>query len=235
MGGSVSSVGDDADHANAGAGTGRRVEPSTEAVREQLERILASADFVASDRLKRSLRFIVEEALAGRADRLKAYTIALEVFGRDPSFDPQNDPVVRMEAGRLRRRLERYFLGTGRSDPVRIEIPKGDYAPIFTCRAMRYPPAHRRRPSLPGAACSPFARRLACVWAVSRSPVWFFSPRSGFASKPDGRSRGEAARRPGAGPRDHRPALREPLRHRQRRRVRQRADRGADLQPDALR
>jgi TolB-like protein/Flp pilus assembly protein TadD len=132
MGGSVSSVGDDADHANAGAGTGRRVEPSTEAVPEQLERILGSAEFVASDRLKRFLRFIVEEALAGRADRLKAYTIALEVFGRDPGFDPQNDPVVRMEAGKLRRRLERYFLGTGRDDPVRIEIPKGHYAPIFS-------------------------------------------------------------------------------------------------------
>jgi len=74
------------------------------------------------------LRFAVE-TLAGRAERLKAYAIALEVFGRDPAFDAQNDPVVRMEAGKLRRRLERYDLGAGRDDPVRIEIPKGGYGP----------------------------------------------------------------------------------------------------------
>jgi adenylate cyclase len=103
-------------------------------IREQLERILASVEFVASDRLKGFLRFVVEETLDGRGDRLKAYAIAVEVFGRDPGFDPQNDPVVRMEAGKLRRRLERYYLGAGRHDPMRIEIPKGTYSPTFTMR-----------------------------------------------------------------------------------------------------
>ena len=108
-------------------------QPSPEAVREELQGVLASAEFNASDRLKSFLRFVVEEALAGRAERLKAYTIAVEVFGRDPSsFDPQIDPVVRMEAGKLRRRLERYYLGAGRGDPVRIGIPKGAYAPTFS-------------------------------------------------------------------------------------------------------
>lgn len=105
--------------------------PSPEAVQEQLERILASEEFVAPDRLKRFLRFVVEETLAGRVEGLKAYTIAVDVFGRDESFDPQIDPVVRMEAGKLRRRLERYYLGAGARDPVRIEIPKGTYAPTF--------------------------------------------------------------------------------------------------------
>jgi adenylate cyclase len=105
--------------------------PSAEPVRQELERVLASPDFVASDRLKKFLRFVVEETLAGRADRLHAYPIALEVLGRDASFDPQTDPVVRMEAGRLRRRLERYYLCAGQSDPVRIDIPKGGYAPTF--------------------------------------------------------------------------------------------------------
>jgi adenylate cyclase len=109
-----------------------RSAPPPDVVRDGLERVLASAEFVASDRLKGFLRFVVEESLAGRADRLKAYTIALEVLGRDATFDPQNDPVVRMEAGKLRRRLERYYLGAGRGDPVRIEIPKGGYAPTFT-------------------------------------------------------------------------------------------------------
>ena len=88
-------------------------------VRQQLERILASPDFVASQRLKNFLRFVVEEALAGRADRLQAYTIAIDIMGRDASFDPQTDPVVRMEAGKLRRRLESDYLGAGQSDPVR--------------------------------------------------------------------------------------------------------------------
>ena len=108
------------------------VQPAPEAGREELERVLASAEFDASDRLRSFLRFVVEEALAGRAERLKAYTIAVEVFGRDPgSFDPQLDPVVRMEAGKLRRRLGRYYLGAGRGDAVRIEIPKGTYAPTI--------------------------------------------------------------------------------------------------------
>ncbi len=107
-------------------------QPPPEAVREQLERILASAQFIATDRLRSFLRFVVEQTLAGCADRLKAYTIALEVLGRDATFDSQNDPVVRMEAGKLRRRLERYYLGAGREDPIRIEIPKGTYVPTFT-------------------------------------------------------------------------------------------------------
>jgi adenylate cyclase len=118
-----------------------------------LERLLASAEFVASDRLKEFLRFVVEHRLAGRAEALKAYTIALEVFGRDSTFDPQTDPVVRMEASKLRRRLERYYLGAGQDDPVRIDIPKGGYAPTFRYRtdpsgivAPPATPARRRGP-----------------------------------------------------------------------------------------
>lgn len=144
------------DHAGQvdGVGDGDRV-PLSQDVCEQLSRILTSAEFVASDRLKSFLRFVVEEALAGRADRLKAYTIAVEVFGRDASFDAQNDPVVRMEAGKLRRRLENYYLGAGRDDPIRIEIPKGSYAPTFTMlsgveaaeeRVEGRPPLARSRP-----------------------------------------------------------------------------------------
>jgi adenylate cyclase len=118
-------------NAETGAAGDGVSQPSADAVRGELERLLASAEFVASDRLKEFLRFVVEHRLAGRADGLKAYTIALEVFGRDSTFDPQTDPVVRMEASKLRRRLERYYLGAGRDDPVRIDIPKGGYAPTF--------------------------------------------------------------------------------------------------------
>ncbi|MDL2409215.1 hypothetical protein PY650_26985 [Rhizobium calliandrae] len=105
--------------------------PEITEIREQLERILASDEFLAPERGRRFLEYVVEETLAGRADYLKAYTIAQEVFTRDPSFDAQNDPVVRIEAGRIRRGLERYYLVAGQADPIEITIPKGAYVPCF--------------------------------------------------------------------------------------------------------
>ncbi len=101
-------------------------------VRAQLDRILLSPEFLAPERGRRFLQYIVEETLEGRSERLKAYTIAQAVFGRDASFDAQNDPVVRIEAGRIRRALERYYLVSGSGDPVRITIPKGGYLPHFS-------------------------------------------------------------------------------------------------------
>ena len=103
---------------------------SPEAITEQLHRILASEDFQASARLKRLLEFLVLETLAGRGGDLKAYTIALGVFGREPSFDPQADPTVRVEAGKLRSKLERYYY-INSDDPIRIDVPKGGYVPSF--------------------------------------------------------------------------------------------------------
>ena len=101
-------------------------------VREALERILASPGFDASARNRRFLEYIVEETLAGRADRLKGLTIAIDVFGRDAAtFDARHDPVVRIEAAKLRRSLERYYLIAGQQDPIRIGIPKGTYVPTF--------------------------------------------------------------------------------------------------------
>ena len=101
-------------------------------VRAQLDRILASVEFHAPERGRGFLQYIVEETLEGRQEQLKAYTIAQAVFGRDASFDAQNDPVVRIEAGRIRRALERYYLVCGRDDPIRITIPKGGYSPHFS-------------------------------------------------------------------------------------------------------
>jgi TolB-like protein len=103
-----------------------------ESVRAQLDRILESPEFLAPERGRRFLQYIVEEALEGHAEQLKAFTIAQAVFGRDASFDAQNDPVVRIEAGRIRRALERYYLVCGSSDPIQITIPKGGYAPHFS-------------------------------------------------------------------------------------------------------
>jgi TolB-like protein/tetratricopeptide (TPR) repeat protein len=104
------------------------------AIREALERIFASADFDASERNRRFLRHVVEETLAGRADRIKGYSVAMAVFDRDASFDPQLDPIVRIEASRLRRSLDHYYLTGGRADAIRVIIPKGGYVPTFTAR-----------------------------------------------------------------------------------------------------
>lgn len=100
-------------------------------VREALTRILASPDFDATDRIRRFLTYVVEETLCGRPERIKAYSIAISVFGRDENFDPQIDSIVRIVAGRMRRSLERYYLTGGRDDPVHIRIPKGSYVPVF--------------------------------------------------------------------------------------------------------
>ncbi len=104
--------------------------PPGEVVAET-NRILASGRFPASERRRTFLRFIVDETLAGRAGRLKGFAIALAVFGRDDTFDSQLDPVVRLEARRLRRDLDSYYANAGRNDPVRISIPKGTYVPTF--------------------------------------------------------------------------------------------------------
>lgn len=103
-------------------------------IRDQLERILTSTEFNVPDRVRQFLSYVVVQTLEGHADRIKAYSVAVEVFGRDANFDIQNDPVVRIEAGRLRRALERYYLLAGKADPILIEIPKGGYVPRFQWR-----------------------------------------------------------------------------------------------------
>ena len=105
-------------------------------VRAQLDAIATSDAFTRSERLTRFLSYVVEESLSGRADRLKGYTIGVEVFDKDPSFDPQLDSSVRVEAGRLRRMLQHYYLTDGQTDRLRIDIPKGTYAPQFETRAL---------------------------------------------------------------------------------------------------
>ncbi|WP_025662267.1 hypothetical protein [Rhizobium sp. IBUN] len=110
-------------------------QPSPAEAREQLDRILSSPDFVLADRGRRFLKFVVNETLEGRAAYLKAFTIATSVFGRDQSFDAQNDPCVRIAAQQLRRALERYYLKSGSMDEVLIAIPTGGYVPNFAKRA----------------------------------------------------------------------------------------------------
>ena len=108
--------------------------PSEEAIRIQLQKILNSSAFQASQRLTGFLRFIVEETLAGRDQRIKARTIAIKVLERTPEEQPQNDPIVRVLANRLRRTLKEYYSQKGVGDPVHIGVPKGAYIPTFHYR-----------------------------------------------------------------------------------------------------
>jgi adenylate cyclase len=103
----------------------------TDAIREQLGHILGSKIFASLTKTRQFLAYIVEETLDGNGKRLKQYNIATEALGRDTSFDPELDPVVRLEAGKLRKALDNYYLADGASDPIRIGVPKGGYTPSF--------------------------------------------------------------------------------------------------------
>jgi hypothetical protein len=105
-----------------------------EAIRAQLDRLLLSRQFQRSRRRRQFLEYIVNETLAGRSDRLTGYNVALDVFGRPDTFDPAIDPVVRVEAGRLRDKLREYYAGDGQRDPIHIDLPKGTYTPQIELR-----------------------------------------------------------------------------------------------------
>ncbi|MGH8727243.1 MAG: hypothetical protein ACREV9_03580 [Burkholderiales bacterium] len=93
-----------------------------------------SSLFAQAERQKRFLDYLVTETLAGRAEKLKGYTIGLEVFDRDASFDPAIDAIVRVQAAQLRAKLREYYESEGRDEAIRFELPKGAYAIRICCR-----------------------------------------------------------------------------------------------------
>ena len=135
----------------------------TTQIRAALERILASPGFTGAGRLGPFLRYVVERGLKGDAAGLKESVLGVEVFQRSPDYDPRTDPIVRVEARRLRSRLEEYYSGDGASDPVRISLPKGGYVPVFE-------------------QASPQARKVRWTWVAAAAAigalvlVWQFRP-----------------------------------------------------------
>jgi Tol biopolymer transport system component len=132
---------------------------SDSAVRAQLDSILASAVFSRSPQLRRFLSFIVEQSLAGQGHRLKEAVLAHELYGKGTGFDAGNDPVVRVDARRLRDKLREFYEGS--SDRVVISLPKGSYVPMFEARSApraalpqtgRVTPLTRRKIALAGVA-----------------------------------------------------------------------------------
>jgi hypothetical protein len=114
-------------------------EPTDDEVRAAFDRVIGTDVLQHSPQLSAFLRFVVEATLRGRGDRIKEYTIAVEALGRGEDFDPKVDPIVRVDAGRLRRALEQYYLGPGATDSVIIDIPRGRYVPTFRYSPIEMP------------------------------------------------------------------------------------------------
>ena len=142
------------------------------------------------------LRYIIEATLHGKQDRIKAYTIAVEVLRRDIKFDPQLDPIVRVEATRLRRAIERYYASTGADDPIIIDLPRGSYIPTFRRREIpvshpvRIPRKLNRlggifsaRPFLAGAGAFALVVAVAAaavvLWQAKRPTTSIYEQRAG--------------------------------------------------------
>ena len=124
-------MGSSASQNGSAVGPNGAISISDESVRRALETTLSSDAFREADILRRFLRYSVEHSLRGEQDKLKEYCLGLEVFDRHPDFDPRLDPVVRMNARRLRTKLREYYQNEGATDPIRIEIPKGGYSAKF--------------------------------------------------------------------------------------------------------
>jgi hypothetical protein len=118
-----------------------------ESIRSAVDKAVASPQLDSCPSLCRFLRYVVEETLAGRGPNIKEYTLGLEVFHRGESFDPRLDPIVRVQARNLRIRLGRYYAGPGAGQPLRIELPKRTYVPVFhdARRDEVHPPADLSR------------------------------------------------------------------------------------------
>jgi hypothetical protein len=106
-------------------------EPEKTAVRAQLERLLADAHFKQSKRFPSFLRFVIEHTLAGDADSIKERTLGVEIFGRDADYDTASDPIVRVTAAEIRKRVAQYYQDTGHEGELRITLPSGSYVPQF--------------------------------------------------------------------------------------------------------
>ena len=155
---------------------GRPDERAAASIRAELDRVLASDAFRAAPQLSAFLSFVVERTVEGRAAELKGYTIAVEALGRPADFNPQIDPIVRVEAGRLRRALTQYYANEGQADPLQLSMPVGGYVPVFTFvdgdEEGRSAPAWTSTPapSAPAvrpAPAPPTDRRAALRWVVA--------------------------------------------------------------------
>ena len=152
--------------------------PSEDAVRVELARILASRAFARSERQQRFVRYAVECAIEGRPEALKEHALGVEIFNRGRDFDPRADNIVRVEARRLRKRLQDYYQTEGSADPVLIDLPTGGYEPRFSWRTIpnhaplpRHALISRRAAAAAAAVALAVIAAAAFVWFSQREPT----------------------------------------------------------------
>jgi hypothetical protein len=155
--------------------------PDAAAIREQIERLLAHPLFANSKRYPALLAYVVEQTLLGNAADLKERSIGIEVFGRSPSYDANADPVVRITAGEVRKRLSQYYYDSAHEGEPVIELPIGSYVPVF--RSTDQP----SEPAIVPPATDPLVQPPATVLpdekpTPRRSLPWFYAGLIGLAS-----------------------------------------------------
>src|SRR5215208_2305270 len=116
-----------ANHVTHGVNALQTLDLDPAVARAQVERLIGSKTFEASDVHRRLLHYLSEKALAGEADRLKEYTIGIEAFGKPETYDPKQDSIVRLQIGRLRQKLAVYYQSEASGDPVLVTLPKGAF------------------------------------------------------------------------------------------------------------
>jgi adenylate cyclase len=147
---------------------------SEPAVRAELDRILASKGFATAGRLSKLLRHVVGKTLAGETDQLKEYAVGIEVFDRDAKYDPRLDSIVRVEAGRLRTKLDEYYNGEGSGSPIRINLPRGGYSAVFEPVAAPTAPPRADSAAVARVRRSRSAAPLAAVLLIAIAAMVFW-------------------------------------------------------------
>ena len=130
---------------------------SPEQKRTAVDQVLASETFARADQLRRFLRYICDMEIAGRSQQITEYSIATEALGRAPDYSPGDDSSVRSRAHALRQKLQEFYEAEGTDSPIRIELRKGTYTPVFKDRTEPVRPAET---ATPAAVIDPQARSV---------------------------------------------------------------------------
>ncbi|MDP9053193.1 MAG: hypothetical protein M3N93_02660 [Acidobacteriota bacterium] len=158
-----------------------------EEARAQVQRIFQSKTFRSSDVLRQLLSYLVDISLAGAADELKEYTVAVDALGKPSSYDPRQESAVRMQVGRIRQKLAEYYRTEGAEDPVIVDLPKGGFRVVFEPRKAPFGPLAAEEPIVDEMAEPRWRRReiillIALAFALASTALFawrsFYPPTS---------------------------------------------------------